>query len=73
MAYQAELETVWRKLRPHIEWARGFTLIYPFARHPTPVDFLRHHLADSLIINSLPLRTLPLLCCAKMACNSYKF
>ncbi|MFA7242888.1 MAG: tetratricopeptide repeat protein, partial [Sulfuricellaceae bacterium] len=59
MAYQAQLETIWRNLRPHIEEARGFTLVYLFTRHPAPVDFLRGRLADSLIIHSLPLRALP--------------
>jgi tetratricopeptide (TPR) repeat protein len=52
------LETLWAELRPHIEWAEGFCLIFVFAQHPQPVAFLRRRLAESLQLRSLKLQTL---------------
>ncbi|MDR3479482.1 MAG: tetratricopeptide repeat protein, partial [Burkholderiaceae bacterium] len=54
--YQAALDEVWRKLRPHLELTDGFALIFLFASHPAPVDTLRKRLRDSLSVNTLPLR-----------------
>jgi tetratricopeptide (TPR) repeat protein len=42
------LEAIWRDLRPHLEWAQGFALVFLFAGHPQPVAFLRDRLAESL-------------------------
>src|SRR5487761_568993 len=42
------LEAIWRDLRPHLEWAQGFALVFLFAGHPQPVEFLRDRLAESL-------------------------
>ncbi|MGH8657191.1 MAG: hypothetical protein ACREV4_01520 [Gammaproteobacteria bacterium] len=49
------LETVWRELRPHLEWAQGFSLVLLFARHPQPITLLRQRLDDSLQLRTLRL------------------
>jgi hypothetical protein len=55
--YQATLEVIWRKVRPHLEWAQGFTLVVLFTRHPAPVDALRTRLQEVLSLNNtIPLR-----------------
>lgn len=54
--YQKELDEIWRKLRPHLEWTEGFALVVLFARHPAPVDALRMRLQELLSLNTLPLR-----------------
>jgi hypothetical protein len=54
--YQTALDTIWRKLRPHLEWTEGFALAVLFTRHPAPVDALRIHLQEMLSLNTLPLR-----------------
>ncbi|PKD39123.1 hypothetical protein CWO84_15450, partial [Methylomonas sp. Kb3] len=54
--YQTELDSIWRRLRPHLEWARGFTLAVLFSRHPAPIQVLKQRLQDLLSINTLPLR-----------------
>jgi len=54
--YQAELDTIWRKLRPYLEWTEGFALAVLFARHPAPVQALRTRLQEMLSMNTLPLR-----------------
>ena len=54
--YQAELDTIWRKLRPHLELTEGFALAVLFARHPAPVNALRTRLQEMLSMNTLPLR-----------------
>ncbi|MFH1898137.1 MAG: hypothetical protein ABH886_07870 [Candidatus Desantisbacteria bacterium] len=54
--YQTSLDTIWRKLRPHLEWTEGFTLAVLFTRHPAPVDALHTRLQEFLSINTLPLR-----------------
>jgi len=52
------LVTVWRKLRPHLEWANGFNLVFLFADHPAAVETLRSRLDDSLHLRTLRLRVL---------------
>lgn len=52
------LEQIWRDLRPHLEWAQGFALIFLFASHPGPVRFLRGRLRESLQIRTLRLTVL---------------
>jgi tetratricopeptide (TPR) repeat protein len=59
-SYQAELDTIWRKLRPHLEWAEGFTLAVLFTRHPAPVAELRKQVGDLLLFSAVPLRTFEL-------------
>jgi len=54
--YQAELDTIRRKLRPYLEWTEGFALAVLFARHPAPVQALRTRLQEMLSMNTLPLR-----------------
>jgi len=54
--YQTRLEVIWRKVRPHLEWAQGFTLVVLFTRHPAPVDTLRTRLREVLSLNTIPLR-----------------
>ena len=55
---QQTLESVWQGLRPHVEWAEGFTLLLIFASHPHPVAELRQRLEDSLQLRTRRLRTL---------------
>ena len=52
------LEAVWRDLRPHLEWAQGFALVFLFAGHPQPVEFLRRRLEESLQLRTLRLTVL---------------
>ena len=52
------LEQIWRDLRPHIEWAPGFALVFLFASHPGPVRFLRRRLEESLQLRTLRLSLL---------------
>jgi hypothetical protein len=52
------LEQIWRDLRPHIEWAPGFALVFLFASHPGPVRFLRRRLEESLQLRPLRLGVL---------------
>ena len=52
------LEAVWRDLRPHLEWAQGFALVFLFAGHPQPVQFLRQRLEESLQLRTLRLTKL---------------
>ncbi len=52
------LETVWRELRPHLEWADGFNLVLLFADQPAPVETLRDRLDVSLHWRTLRLRVL---------------
>lgn len=59
-SYQVELDSIWRKLRPHLELAEGFTLAVLFARHPTPVAELRNRLEELLIFATIPLRAFEL-------------
>jgi len=54
--YKSTLEGIWRKLRPHLEWAEGFTLAVLFTRHPAPVTKLRKRLREVLSVGTLPLR-----------------
>jgi tetratricopeptide (TPR) repeat protein len=54
--YQKRLEVIWQKVRPHLEWAQGFTLVVLFTRHPAPVDALRTRLREVLSLNTIPLR-----------------
>ena len=49
------LEQIWRDLRPHLEWAQGFALVFLFAGHPQPVELLRRRLEESLQLRSLRL------------------
>jgi hypothetical protein len=49
------LEEIWRELRPHLEWAQGFALVFLFAGHPAPIEFLRRRLEDSLQLRTLRL------------------
>jgi tetratricopeptide (TPR) repeat protein len=51
----AALEAIWRDLRPHLEWAEGFALVFLFASHPDPVQFLRERLEESLQLRTLKL------------------
>jgi len=51
-------EEVWRDLRPHLEWAQGFALVFLFAGHPEPVQFLRRRLEESLQLRTLRLTVL---------------
>ncbi len=59
-SYQSELDSIWRKLRPHLEWAEGFTLAVLFTRHPAPVKELRKQLGELLAFGTVPLRTFEL-------------
>ncbi|MGC2201794.1 MAG: tetratricopeptide repeat protein [Stellaceae bacterium] len=52
------LEKIWRDLRPHLEWAPGFALVFLFASHPAPVRFLRRRLEESLQLRTLRLSIL---------------
>jgi hypothetical protein len=52
------LEAIWRDLRPHLEWAQGFTLVFLFAAHPAPVRFLHRRLEESLQLRTLRLTIL---------------
>ncbi|MDP2432120.1 MAG: hypothetical protein U1C96_10815 [Gallionella sp.] len=46
--YESALETIWRDLRQHLEWADGFLLVLLYTRHPTPArELLRR--AESLL------------------------
>ena len=54
--FQISLDAIWRKLRPHLEWAQGFTLAVLFTRHPAPVEALRRQLQELLSFGTLPLR-----------------
>ncbi|MGZ8136942.1 MAG: tetratricopeptide repeat protein [Methylococcaceae bacterium] len=54
--YQAQLDGIWRKLRPHLEYAKGFALAVLFSDHPAPVQALRQRLIDMLSLNTLPFR-----------------
>ncbi len=54
--YQAELDAVWRRLRPHLEWAQGFKLAVLFYSHPAPVAALLQRVKDMLSLNTLRLR-----------------
>ena len=49
------LEAIWSELRPHVEWAPGFTLVFLFTSHPKPVEFLRKRLSESLQLRTLRL------------------
>lgn len=51
-------EEVWRELRPHLEWAAGFSLIFLYAGHPRPLAALRERLSDSLQLRTLRLQVL---------------
>ena len=52
------LESIWLELRPHLEWANGFNLVFLFADHPGPVGLLRQRYDDSLHLRTLRLRVL---------------
>ena len=52
------LERIWRELRPHLEWANGFNLVFLFADHPAAVDALRSRYDESLHLRTLRLRVL---------------
>ena len=54
--YQASLDNIWRKLRPHLEWTQGFVLAVLFTRHHAPVNNLSERLQGLLSLNTLPLR-----------------
>jgi tetratricopeptide (TPR) repeat protein len=52
------LESIWRELRPHLEWANGFNLVFLFADNPGPVGLLRRRFDDSLHLRTLRLRVM---------------
>ncbi len=49
------LESIWLELRPHLEWANGFNLVFLFADNPGPVGLLRQRFDDSLHLRTLRL------------------
>ena len=52
------LSQIWQDLRPHLEWANGFGLVFLFADQPAAVDALRQLYGDSLHLRALRLREL---------------
>ena len=54
----SKLEEIWQGLRPHLEWAEGFALVFLFAGHPQPLRFLRQRLEESLQLRTLRLTVL---------------
>jgi tetratricopeptide (TPR) repeat protein len=58
MAADEAIETVWRDLQHHLDWADGFALILLFTRHPGPVATLRERVADGLKLRTQKLRIL---------------
>ena len=52
------LSQIWQDLRPHLEWASGFSLVFLFADQPATVAALRQLYGDSLHLRALRLREL---------------
>ncbi len=52
------LSQIWQDLRPHLEWASGFSLVFLFADQPAAVTALRELYGDSLHLRALRLREL---------------
>ncbi|MFV8749740.1 tetratricopeptide repeat protein [Nannocystaceae bacterium ST9] len=48
MSDDPRVDAIWESLAPHVEWARGFSLILLFASHPAPVEQIRVRLESSL-------------------------
>ncbi|MCX7110821.1 MAG: tetratricopeptide repeat protein, partial [Proteobacteria bacterium] len=52
------LSQIWQDLRPHLEWASGFSLVFLFADQSATVAALRQLYGDSLHMRALRLREL---------------